>query len=159
MCLIRVGRVIQVNKNKALCDFDGVLKEVSSALYPKVKVGNDVVISSGFISDIVKNKKELYKQVVSTDALSTQVVDEIKKYSKIFEDQKIVILNTSDINDYLIEKYSIKELLPKNIKFINSFNLNITNTKEENILVTKESVTEILKEILNLLKRRLDEFI
>lgn len=146
MCLIRVGRVLQVKEKNALCDFEGVLKEVSCALFPKVKIGDDVVVSSGFISDIVKNKKELYKQVVFADALSQQILNEIHKYSK-----ELTIYNISEINAYLIEKYSIKEFLPENIKLVNKSS-NSEILEEESILVSKQSLTEILKEILHLLK-------
>lgn len=208
MCLIRVGRVIQKKEKKALCDFEGILKEVSCALFPKVEVGDDVVVSSGFISDVIKNKKELLKQVILTDALSLQILEEITRYAKALE-KEFTILNLSNINDYLIEKYSIKDLLPKNLTLVSYSStsqtlkiqeklfLEISKEKSillqglvpcsstkasflqeylskekhadgillfeqlldenkyesENIIVVKQSVTEILEAILTLLKK------
>lgn len=143
MCLIRVGRVIQKKEKKALCDFEGILKEVSCALFPKVEVGDDVVVSSGFISDVIKNKKELLKQVILTDALSLQILDEITRYAKALE-KEFTILNLSNINDYLIEKYSIKDLLPKNLTLVSYSSDSMTSKIQEKLFLEISKEKSIL---------------
>lgn len=143
MCLIRVGRVIQKKEKKALCDFEGILKEVSCALFPKVEVGDDVVVSSGFISDVIKNKKELLKQVILTDALSLQILDEITRYAKALE-KEFIILNLSNINDYLIEKYSIKDLLPKNLTLVSYSSDSMTSKIQEKLFLEISKEKSIL---------------
>lgn len=143
MCLIRVGRVIQKKEKKALCDFEGILKEVSCALFPKVEVGDDVVVSSGFISDVIKNKKELLKQVILTDALSLQILDEITRYAKALEEE-FTILNLSNINDYLIEKYSIKDLLPKNLTLVSYSSDSMTSKMQEKLFLEISKEKSIL---------------
>ena len=121
MCFINIGRVLEIKKEKALCNFDGVLKYVSIALLPMIKVGDDIVANSGFASEIIRDKKNLYKTIVSTDSMSIQIIDAIKRESdEIKKEIKIAVF--SDIQNNLIRETGIKELLPINVKLIHAPN-------------------------------------
>lgn len=122
MCLIKIGKVVKVEKQRALCDFDGVLKEVSIALLPMIKVGDDVVVNSGFASEIIKNKKALYRDMISTDSLSLQVLNAIERECKNIHQKEIKIAIFSAIQNKSIEKFGLEKLLFKKIKLINAPN-------------------------------------
>lgn len=121
MCFINIGRVLEIKEDKALCNFDGVLKNVSIALLPMIKVGDDIVANSGFASEIIRDKKNLYKTIVSTDSMSIQIIDAIKRESdEIKKEIKIAVF--SDIQNNLIKETGIEELLPINVSLIHAPN-------------------------------------
>ena len=62
MCLTIPAKVISVEKNKATVDFVGKKEEVDTQLV-KVKVGNYVMVSNGFVIKKVdkQDAKEIFK--------------------------------------------------------------------------------------------------
>ena len=48
MCLAFPGRVLKVNGDKAVADFDGVEKEVNISLVKRVAIGDFVIVHAGF---------------------------------------------------------------------------------------------------------------
>lgn len=173
MCLIKVGKIIKVEEQKALCSFDGVLKEVSIALLPMAKLGDDVVVNSGFASEIIKDKKKLYKDIVATDSMSQQILCAIKRENK--NNRKIKIAIFSIVQKRSIIKFGLQELLPQNISLlfafedksisfmknyllekdfdgaISSIYLFEEESKQSDFVLTTEEPLDILKAVLELL--------
>lgn len=118
MCVAVVGKVIELKETKALCSFDGILAEVSTVLFPAVKINDNVLVHSGFVSEIVKDTKKLFFEVVSTDSLSLQCLDAIKRENIKFDSKEIKIIIFEGPHKDVINKYGLEELLPKNIQFI-----------------------------------------
>ena len=65
MCLAFPGKIISIDKQQAVVDFDGVQKEVNISLITDAKKGDFIIIHAGFaIEKIDKNvKKEIDKLV------------------------------------------------------------------------------------------------
>jgi len=118
MCVAAVGKVIKVNGGQALCSFDGVLKEVSIALLPMVQPGDNVVVHSGFASEIVKDRKKLYRDIVSTDSFARQILEAIERENKKLKNRHIQLMHFCGSHEDLIVKYGLRELLPDNIQLI-----------------------------------------
>lgn len=49
MCLSVPGKVEKVEGNKVIVDFGGSKREVSSMLFPDIKVGDYVLVHAGFV--------------------------------------------------------------------------------------------------------------
>jgi len=47
MCLAIPGKIIKINKNKAIVDFNGIRKEVNVSLI-KTKINDYVIVHAGF---------------------------------------------------------------------------------------------------------------
>ena len=117
MCVAMIGEIVEIEGTTALCDFEGVLKNVSLALLPMAKVGDDIAVHSGFASEIVANKKKLYRDVIYNDSLSRQIIEVIEKRSRELNNKKLKIAIFSNAISASIEKYSLQDFLPKNILF------------------------------------------
>ena len=48
MCLAFPGKIISINKNSAMVDFNGIKKEINISLTPDVKKNDYVVVHTGF---------------------------------------------------------------------------------------------------------------
>ena len=48
MCVAPIGKVLEINNGKGLCDFEGVKKEVTLMLLPQAKIGDYVVVHAEF---------------------------------------------------------------------------------------------------------------
>lgn len=121
MCVAMVGKIIEISNTRAICSLNGVLKEISLALLPIAKVGDDVLIHSGFASEIIKDKKRLYKDIISSDSLSRQILDAIERENNKLKNREIKIVNFSYLQESSIVKYSLEEFLPDNIKLVGGF--------------------------------------
>jgi hydrogenase expression/formation protein HypC len=53
MCLAIPAKIISMNGNHALADFDGTQKNIIIALVPSVKVGEYVIIHAGMAIEII----------------------------------------------------------------------------------------------------------
>lgn len=62
MCLAITGKIIKINGEKAVADFNGIRKEINISLV-KVKIGDYAIVHAGFaIEKMDKNSaKESYK--------------------------------------------------------------------------------------------------
>lgn len=62
MCLAIPGKIIKINGEKAVADFNGIRKEINISLV-KVKIGDYAIVHAGFaIEKMDKNSaKESYK--------------------------------------------------------------------------------------------------
>ena len=118
MCVAVVGKVIELKNARALCNFNGRFSEVSTALFPDVKNGDNVLVHSGFVSEIIKDTKKLFKTILSTDSLSLQCLDSIKRENKRLNDKKISLIIFKGPHEDSIIKYGLKDFLPKNIELI-----------------------------------------
>ncbi|MBU0636992.1 MAG: HypC/HybG/HupF family hydrogenase formation chaperone [Patescibacteria group bacterium] len=59
MCLAIPGKIIKINKEKAIVDFNNIQKEINISLI-KVKIGDYVIVHAGFAIEIILiNKKQL----------------------------------------------------------------------------------------------------
>ena len=57
MCLAIPGKIISINGNKAVVDFDGTRKEVVIALLPQIREGKYVIVHAGYaIQEIDENE-------------------------------------------------------------------------------------------------------
>ncbi|MFT7003691.1 MAG: hydrogenase maturation factor [Sulfurimonas sp.] len=175
MCLINIGRVLEVKEEKALCDFDGVLKEISIVLLPMIKIGDDISVNSGFASEIIKDKKGLYQTMISTDSLATQVLNAIQRECNNIDKKEIKIAIFSDTQNYLIKEAGVQELLPQKINLISAPNAKLVSSmndyvkkhkidgaissiylfkeiiKKDNFIFTDDQAIDILKAILEIL--------
>ena len=63
MCLALPGKVKSISAGSAEVDFSGIKRKISTALVPKVKKGDYVIVHAGFAIQILdkKNAKETIK--------------------------------------------------------------------------------------------------
>lgn len=72
MCIAIPMRVIEVNGNYAICEYENVRRSARTDLLPDVKVGDYVIIHAGFIiqkidiNDAVETIR-LYKEITVDD--------------------------------------------------------------------------------------------
>lgn len=61
MCLAFPGKIISINEQQAVVDFDGIKKNINISLISNIKKGEFVIVHAGFaIEKMDKNaKKEL----------------------------------------------------------------------------------------------------
>jgi len=138
MCVAVVGKVIELKDSKALCNFNGRFSEVSTVLFPNVEVGNDVLVHSGFVSEIIKDTKKLFHDIISTDSLSLQCLESIKRENKKLHNKRIRLLIFKGPHEDAIIKYGLKDFLPKNIELICGVNCFTCKDNISNIDVFKE---------------------
>ncbi|MFH1233226.1 MAG: HypC/HybG/HupF family hydrogenase formation chaperone [Patescibacteria group bacterium] len=62
MCIAFPGKIISINKNSAMVDFDGVKKEINISLTPRLKKGDYVIVHCGFA--IQKMEKQEAKETL-----------------------------------------------------------------------------------------------
>lgn len=60
MCLAIPGKIIEVKKDKALVDFDGLKKEINISLIDSPQKGDFVIVHTGFAIQKI-NQKETQK--------------------------------------------------------------------------------------------------
>ncbi len=69
MCLGVVGRIEEINGDKAIAEIMGVQREISIVLVPEIEVGQYVMIHAGFAinpidEEAAKETEEILKQVL-----------------------------------------------------------------------------------------------
>jgi len=77
MCLAVPGKIKKIEKDKALVDFGGVLREISLGLIEEPKIGDYVLVHAGFA--IGKVEKESAQETL-------KLIEELKQALK--EDEK-----------------------------------------------------------------------
>ncbi len=68
MCLGVVGRIEEINGDRAIAEIMGVQREISIVLVPEIKVGQYVMIHAGFAinpidEEAAKETEEILRQV------------------------------------------------------------------------------------------------
>ncbi|PKL72374.1 HypC/HybG/HupF family hydrogenase formation chaperone [Candidatus Kuenenbacteria bacterium HGW-Kuenenbacteria-1] len=58
MCLAIPGKIIKINKEKAIVDFDGIKKEINISLV-KVKIKDYVIIHAGFAIQKIEKQEAI----------------------------------------------------------------------------------------------------
>ncbi|MFH1770632.1 MAG: HypC/HybG/HupF family hydrogenase formation chaperone [archaeon] len=59
MCLSVPGKIIKINGEKAVVDYQGEKREVSTALKKDAKIGDYVIVSAKFVMEIVPEDEAL----------------------------------------------------------------------------------------------------
>ena len=93
MCVAAFGRITEIEENNAVVSFRGAMKEVSIALLPKARIGDTVVVHAGFATEIVKDPKKVYRDIVASDAYSKQLLDAIEKENEKLHEPELKIMN------------------------------------------------------------------
>ncbi len=73
MCLAIPVKVIKINGEKAIVDADGLQKEISIMLLPQIKVGDYVLLHSGFAIKRVdleeaKETLKLVEEIINSES-------------------------------------------------------------------------------------------
>ena len=131
MCVAAFGQITGLAGKNAVVSFRGALKEVSVALLPKAKIGDTVVVHAGFATEIVKDPQKVYRDVVATDAFARQLLDAIEKENKRLHERELRIMNFCGTHENTIVQYSLRELLPPNIRLISGPGCPVCVTPEE----------------------------
>lgn len=135
MCVAAFGQVVRLAGKSAVVSFRGAMKEVSVALLPGARVGDTVVVHAGFATEIVKDPQKTYRDVVATDAYARQLLDAIEKENKRLGWRELSVMNFCGTHENTIVQYSLRELLPPNIRLIAGPGCPVCVTPEEEIAV------------------------
>jgi hydrogenase expression/formation protein HypC len=76
MCLAIPGKIIEIEQNAALVDFDGIKQKVIIALIQNPEIGKYVIVHAGYAIEQMNEKEAL---------------DAIKQWKEIAEDQNLNI--------------------------------------------------------------------
>lgn len=133
MCVAAFGQVVQLRGKRAIVSFRGTMKEVSIALLPAAGVGDTVVVHAGFATEFVKDPQKVYRDVVATDAYARQLLDAIEKENDRLHRRELRIMNFCGTHENTIAQYSLRELLPANIRLISGPGCPVCVTPEEEI--------------------------
>ena len=140
MCVAAFGEVVGLNGKDAVVSFRGAQKEVSVTLLPKVKIGDTVAVHAGFATEIVKDPKKIYRDVVATDAYARQLLDAIEKENQRLQKRELKIMNFCGTHENTIVQYSLRDLLPANIHLLSGPGCPVCVTPEEEIAMGLELV-------------------
>lgn len=140
MCVAAFGTVEEINGKNAIVSFRGAMREVSIALLPKVVVGDTVVVHAGFATEILKDTQKFYRDVVATDAYARQLLDSIEKENKRLGEREFKMMNFCGTHENTIAQYSLRGLLPANIKLVSGPGCPVCVTPEEEIAMGLEVV-------------------
>ena len=77
MCLAIPAKIISIDGQKALADFDGTQKQIVIALLPKIEVGKFVIVHAGYaieeINEIAaKESLALWKDLLEKDLIKKE---------------------------------------------------------------------------------------
>ena len=72
MCLAIPAKILSIEGNSAIADFDGTRKKIIIALVPKIEVGKYVIVHAGMAIEIVNEKAakeslDLWKEMMEKD--------------------------------------------------------------------------------------------
>ena len=79
MCLAIPGKILEIDENSALVDFDGIKQKVIIALIQNPEIGKYVIVHAGYAIEMINEK---------------EAMEAIEQWKEIAEDQD---LNLSDI--------------------------------------------------------------
>lgn len=59
MCLAIPGKILEINENSALVDFDGIKQKIIIALIQNPEVGKYVIVHAGYAIELIEEKDAL----------------------------------------------------------------------------------------------------
>ena len=59
MCLAIPGKILEINENSALVDFDGIKQKIIIALVQNPEVGKYVIVHAGYAIELMNEKDAL----------------------------------------------------------------------------------------------------
>ena len=59
MCLAIPGKILEINENSALVDFDGIKQKIIIALIQNPEVGKYVIVHAGYAIELMEEKDAL----------------------------------------------------------------------------------------------------
>ena len=71
MCLAIPGKILEINGNSALVDFDGIRKNVIIALIQNPEIGKFVIVHAGYAIEMM-NEKEAMESINQWKQLSEE---------------------------------------------------------------------------------------
>jgi len=74
MCLAIPGKILEINENSALVDFDGIKQNVIIALIQNPEVGKYVIIHAGYAIEMINEQ---------------EAMEAIEQWKEIAEDQDL----------------------------------------------------------------------
>lgn len=78
MCLAIPGKILEINGNSALVDFDGIKQSVIIALIQNPEIGKYVIVHAGYAIEMINEKEAL---------------EAIEQWNEIAEDQNLDLKN------------------------------------------------------------------
>ena len=133
MCVAAFGKITELMGKNAVVSFRGALKEVSVALLPEAGIGDTVVVHAGFATEIVRDPQKVYRDVVASDAYARQLLDAIGKANRKLRGREFRVMNFCGTHENTIVQYSLRDLLPPNIRLISGPGCPVCVTPEEEI--------------------------
>ena len=78
MCLAIPGRILEIEENSALVDFDGIKQRVIIALIENPEIGKYVIVHAGYAIEMINEK---------------EAMEAIDQWKEIAEDQELNLKN------------------------------------------------------------------
>ena len=74
MCLAIPAKILSIDGNKALADFDGTQKQIVIALLPKIEIGKFVIVHAGYaieeINEVAaKESLQIWHELLEKDLI------------------------------------------------------------------------------------------
>jgi hydrogenase expression/formation protein HypC len=57
MCLAVPGKILSVDGNNAMADFEGIQKKIVIALKPNIQVGEYVIVHAGYAIEVIDEQR------------------------------------------------------------------------------------------------------
>jgi hydrogenase expression/formation protein HypC len=75
MCLAIPAKILSIDGNTAMADFDGTQKKIVVALLPKAQVGKYVIVHAGFAIEVVneaaaQESLAIWRELVEKDLIN-----------------------------------------------------------------------------------------
>lgn len=130
MCLAFPGKIISIKGKTAVVDFDGIQKEVNISLIISTKIGDYVLVHTGFA--IQKMGDEDVLEIFKLTKTQEEVIKKINELAKEIG-RKINIMEVCGTHTQAVSRYGIRELLPENIKLTTGPGCPVCVTNQEDI--------------------------
>ena len=75
MCLAIPAKIVSVDGNYAVADFDGIQKKIVIALKPNTKVGEYVIVHAGYAIESIDEQRAMESLEIWHDLLDQNLVD------------------------------------------------------------------------------------
>ncbi|MCF2139648.1 MAG: HypC/HybG/HupF family hydrogenase formation chaperone [Candidatus Lokiarchaeota archaeon] len=75
MCLAIPGKILTLEGTSALADFDGTQKKIVTALLPRVKVGDYVIVHAGYAIETISQEAAAESIALWRNMISDGLID------------------------------------------------------------------------------------